>query len=284
MLKVLKSGENFAEPCALLLGGFDGLHAGHMSLVAAAKSTGLPVGATALCGNKAGGNLFTFAEREYIFEKAGLLFVLEEEFTEEFKRTSAEEYLNSLFSVIRAKAVFCGEDYRFGKDAAGTVELLRKLAPCPVTVLPLFLTGGKKISISDIKRLLQEGDAEDANGLLAYDYFVQGEVERGRQVGRTLGFPTLNLSYPQEKFPIADGVYGGYTETPAGRFSSIINFGSRPTFDVTEKKVEAYLKGFHGDLYGRIVRIYPEFYIRPIVKFSSEEELKIQLKKDIKHL
>lgn len=280
MLKVLRKGESFSEPCALLLGGFDGLHAGHMSLVAAARRTGLPLGATVLCGNKAGGNLFTFAEREYIFEKAGFSFVLEEEFTEEFKRIPAEEYLRSLFSRINAAAVFCGEDYRFGSGAAGTAELLQKLAPRPAEVLPLTLAGGRKVSVSEIKRWLQEGNVENANRLLAVDYFVQGEVEHGREVGRKYGFPTLNLSYPAGKFPIAEGVYGGYAQTPLGTYSAVINFGSRPTFGVDEKKIEAHLKDFRGDLYGAVVRVFPEVYLRGVVKFGSEEELSLQIEKD----
>lgn len=282
MLKVLGRGEKYSEPCALLLGGFDGLHAGHMSLLYAAKETGLPIGATLLCGNKKGGNLFTFAEREYIFEKAGLSFVLEEEFTRDFKHISPQDYLDLLFSRIRAAAVFCGEDYRFGSGAEGTAELLRTLAPCPVHVLPLTAENGKKVAVTDIKSLLGEGNIKSANRLLAFDYFVQGEVEHGREAGRTYGFPTLNLGYSAGKFLIADGVYGGRVETPLGTFSAIVNFGSRPTFGVDEKKIEAHLKDFCGDLYGAVVRVFPEQFLRPIRKFASAEELKKQLAEDRK--
>lgn len=284
MLKVLRRGEKYSAPCALLLGGFDGLHAGHMSLVAVARKTGLPIGATVLCGNKAGGNLFTLAEREYIFEKAGFSFVLEEEFTEEFRSISAEEYLNLLFSDIHASAVFCGEDYRFGKGAAGTIELLKKLAPCPVFVLPLASADGKKVSVSGIKRWLQEGKIESANRLLAEDYFIGGEVEHGREVGRSLGFPTANLSLAKEKFPILCGVYGGRAETDSGIYPAVINVGARPTFGLDEGKIEVHLKGFSGNLYGKTIRIFPAEYLRPIQKFSTEEELKNQLKKDIQRI
>lgn len=279
MLNILRGGERYREPCALLLGGFDGLHAGHMSLVAAARRTGLPLGATVLCGNKAG-VLFTFAEREYIFEKAGFSFVLEEAFTEEFKRIPAEEYLRTLFSRVNAAAVFCGEDYRFGSGAAGTAELLQKLAPCPAEVLPLTLADGKKVSVSEIKRFLQEGDVENANRLLAVDYFVQGEVEHGRQVGRSLGFPTANVSFDRGKLPLREGVYGGRVETDEGKYPAIVNVGARPTFGVAETKIEAHLKDFHCDLYGKRVRVFPESYLRPVVAFKGENELILQLEKD----
>ena len=284
MLKVLREGESFRESCALLLGGFDGLHAGHMELLAAAKRTGLPAGMTLLTGNKEGGNLFTFAEREIICERAGCAFVIEYPFTEELKNTPAKEFLKELFSRVNAKAVFCGEDFRFGKGAEGTPELLKTVAPCPVEIAPIKTADGKKVAASLIKEKIAGGDPEGANRLLFGNYFIRGEVERGRQVGRTYGFPTLNLSYPAGKFPVKEGVYAGYAETPAGKFPAIVNFGARPTFGVPEKKIEAYLKGFDGDLYGETVCVYPAKFLRPIRKFASEEELKNQLKEDVKRI
>lgn len=284
MLKVLHEGETYLEPCALLLGGFDGFHAGHETLLAAAQKTKLPVGLTAISGGKAGGDIFTFPEREALLGEMGFSFVLEIEFSEEFRNTSAEDFLCALFEKINAKAVFCGEDFRFGKGALGTPELLKKLAPCPVTVLPLKRKGGEKIATSAVKKLLAAGELASVNNILCGGFFVQGEVERGRGVGRTYGFPTLNVTYPKEKFCIKDGVYGGFAETPAGRFPAIINFGARPTFGLEEKKVEAYLKGFEGDLYGQTVRIYPTQFLRPIMKFESKAELENQLKKDIERV
>ena len=202
------------------------------------------------------------------------------EFTEQFKNTAAEEFIEQLFETIPAKAVFCGEDFRFGRGALGTPELLKALAPCPVEVLPLLGEAGQKVSVSQIKAYLSEGCIEEVNRLLSVGYFLEGRVERGRGVGHTLGFPTLNVSFPKEKFALLDGVYGGYVETKKGEYPAIINFGARPTFDVTERKVEAYLKGFSGDLYGRDVRIFPTKFLRPVQKFSSQEELINQLQKD----
>ena len=281
MLKLL-SGE--VAPCALLLGGFDGLHIGHSVLLKAAKETGLPVGATLLTGNKAGGNVFTFEEREGIFSRAGASFVLELPFTEELKNTSAQDFLKNLFSQVEAKAVFCGEDFRFGRHALGTPELVKELAPCPVRVLPLQTENGKKIATSQIKELLAIGDIRGANRLLLEPYFIRGRVEHGRKTGRTYGFPTINLTYPAEKFPIKEGVYGGSTRTPFGTFPALIHFGECPTFGVTYKKVEAYLKGFEGDLYDKTVEICPARYLRPVQKFAGREALEAQLERDMAYL
>lgn len=275
--------EKIDEPCALLLGGFDGLHVGHETLLSRARETGLPVGITAITNLKAGGDLFTLAEREHVFQKEGVLFVVELPF-EEIKDISAAQFLADLFANVRAEAVFCGADFRFGKDAAGSAEFLQQNAPCPVEICPIQMRGGKKVSITEVKEFLGKGDLPAVNSLLSGGYFVQGVVEHGRQVGRTYGFPTANVSFPAEKYLLREGVYRGYVETDGKTYSSIVNVGARPTFGVEQKKIEAYLHRFDGDLYGKIIRIYPTDFVRPIVKFASVEELKSQLKKDLETL
>ncbi len=280
MLNVLSWGQTYGQPCALLTGGFDGLHAGHMTLIAAAKKTGLPIGIMSISGGKRGGDVFTAQEREYIYARAGAAFALQISFTEEIRNTPAEVFACELLTKIPAAAVFCGEDFRFGKGACGTPELLRKIAPCPVEVLPLKTENGEKVSISRIKSLLSEGNMEAVNRLLACGYFLQGIVEHGRQVGRQYGFPTLNLAFPAEKYPVKEGVYGGYAETPKGEYPAIVNFGARPTFSLDTKLVEAHLVGFSGDLYGADVKVYFKRFLRPIMKFESAEALKNQLQKD----
>ena len=283
MLKFLHDGKKELDACALLLGGFDGLHLGHRLLLEEAKKTGLSVGITSIIGGK-GGCLFTAKEREVIFARTGVDFVYEIDFTDEVRSTSAEDFLRDLFDLIPTKAVFCGEDFRFGRDALGTPELLKKHTPCAVNVLKIAEWGGKKVSISTCKELLSCGELRKLNELLIEPYFMQGEVEHGRQVGRTYGFPTLNLTLPAEKLSPKEGVYGGYAETPKGRYKTIVNVGARPTFGVEEKKIEAYLDGFSGDLYGETVRIYPTEFYREITKFSNAYELKKQLEKDIERL
>lgn len=273
-------GKRYPAPCALLLGGFDGFHKGHAALLNEAKKCGLPVGLTSIAGCKAGGDVFTLAEREIIFERAGFSFVREIEFTEEFKNTSAEDFVKGLFLEIPVKALFCGEDFRFGRGASGTGERLKELAPCPVNVLPLTKSAGEKISASRLKKLVGEGETEALNALLSFPYFIEGIVEHGRQVGRTLGFPTANVSFGKGKLPLKEGVYGGRAETDSGTYRAVINVGSRPTFGVGEVKIEAHLQDFDGDLYGKRVLVFPERYLRPVAAFRTEGELISQLEKD----
>lgn len=284
MLKTIYFDNYRNTSCALMLGGFDGLHTGHLTLLDAAQKTGLPVAVTSISGNKRGGDVFTLPERQYIYRKNGISIDIEINFTDETKNTTAQDFLRRLFAEVNAGAVFCGEDFRFGKGALGTPQLLKALAPCPVTVLPLKTENGEKVAVSAVKEFLARGDLPAANRLLSGGYFLQGVVEHGRQVGRTYGFPTLNLSYPAGKYPVREGVYGGYAETPCGTFGAIVNFGARPTFGVEEKKAEAYLQGFSGDLYGAEVRLYPTEFYRPITKFENAAALRAQLEEDIGRL
>lgn len=291
-------GEDYSTPCALLLGGFDGLHLGHRALFREAKKSGLPIAVTTMTGGK-GRQLFTLSEREFLFERAGASAVCEIPFTENVRTMSAERFLGELFSHIHARLIVCGEDFRFGKDALGTPALLNERAPCPVTAVPIIgpdcmraeEEGGqmRKFSATACKRYLEKGELALLNACLYdfgtpfYDgaYFIGGVVEHGRQVGRSYGFPTLNLTAKAEKLLPPDGVYKGVCATPLGKFPTILNVGARPTFGVSERKIEAYLDGFSGDLYGAYVRVYPMEFLRPISAFPSAEALREQLLKDV---
>ena len=284
MLKIFRELSPDPQPCVLLLGGFDGLHAGHRTLLKAARKYGCPIGITSISGGKPGGDLFTFPEREYIYERAGISFVCEFVFSDRLKNTSAEAFVRQLLSCFAPRAVLCGSDFRFGKGALGTPQLLQEICPCPVEVHELMCIGGEKVSSSQIKRLLSAGAMSEVNALLQADYFIQGVVEHGRHVGHSLGFPTTNLTFPPEKFPLAEGVYGGYAETRDGVFAAIVNVGARPTFGVTERKVEAYLDGFDGDLYGSTLRVFPKRFYRPVQRFSDAAALREQLMQDIRRL
>ena len=277
----VKFGEKIERSCTLVLGAFDGLHAGHLALLKTAKEKGLPVVITTMSGGK-GKQLFTRAEREVVFADTGIDFVCEIPFTEALKNTSAEDFLKALLKSIAARQIVCGEDFRFGKNALGTPELLESFH-LPVTVVKTVRRNGEKVATSACKQLVLKNDFQLLKELLG-GYFIGGEVEHGREVGRTYGFPTLNLTISEDKLLPSDGVYGGFVVTPKGRFRSIINIGSRPTFGVTERKLEAHLLDFEGDLYGAVVQVYPTVFLRPITRFSSQEALKKQLQKDKERL
>ncbi len=286
MLKTVRLGgqsNTASNNTALLLGGFDGLHVGHRRLLQTAKDSGLSVGLMTIVGAKRENSLFTLAERENIFREAGADFVFELEFSR-IKDLSPEEFLDRLVQEFSPKLFVCGEDFRFGAGAKGMPEMIEKHTHVCVEILPLVEMSGVKVSASHIKTLLKAGKLEDANARLAHPYFLMGEVVRDRQVGRTMGFPTANIPYPEDKFPLKQGVYETQVEVDGKTYKGITNFGARPTFDNDRVLTETHLIDFAGELYGRTLKVEFLRYLREIQRFEGVEKLKEQLTKDIRQV
>ena len=178
-----------------------------------------------------------------------------------------------------------GTDYTFGAFGKGDVKYLTDYATehnqkhIVVETLNMF---NQKVSTSLIKESLKKGDIKKANALLDRPFSVCGTVVKDRQVGKKLGFPTVNICLENDKIAVKDGVYVGKVAFNGKSFLSIINCGARPTFSVSERVIEAHLIDFNGDLYGKQIEIYFLDYLRDIKKFESEEGLKEQLSLDVK--
>lgn len=278
----LTDNKNIAKGVTMLLGGFDGLHVGHRRLLSCAKQNGLPVGVMTIIGGKQG-NLFTFEERERIFTQNGVDFVFELPF-DEIKDLSPTQFIELLCEKFNPKLFVCGEDFRFGAGALGTPEILKQSTQVRVEILPLVEIEGEKISSRQIKTLLSCGEIQKANALLGEAFSLTGKVEKDRQVGRTMGFPTANIPYAKEKFPLKKGVYETRVRLDGVEYKGITNYGARPTFDNEKITTETYLDGFSGDLYGKILTVSFTRYLRDIQKFDSIDELKKQLQEDIRRV
>lgn len=272
--------KEYAAPCVMLLGGFDGLHIGHRELIRSASGYGLPIGVMTIKGGK-GMSLFTMEERAAMFGEQGLSFCYPVAFTDEVRNTTKEDFIRDLLSRFNAKAFVCGEDFRFGRGAEGTPEFIREYTGIPVHVHPILCVGGKKVSTSGIKDCVGQGNMPAANSLLLRPFFLRGTVEEGRHTGRRIGFPTANLTYPAEKFPMREGVYAIHAALDGRVIYGIANFGPCPTFGITFRKAEAYFDGYEGDLYGKRIDLCFDAYIRPICRFESGEALAEQLRRDI---
>ena len=285
MLKTVHLTEqlNSVQGAAMMLGGFDGLHVGHRRLLACAKESGLPVGLMTIVGGKEEENLFTFAEREEIFRLAGADFVFELPF-EEIKGLSPQAFLQLLEKEFSPKLLVCGEDFRFGAKAVGTPKMIKESTQVCVEVLPLVEIEGEKVSSTTIKALLEKGQVERVSELLTHNFFLMGEVYADRKIGRTIGFPTANIRYPEGKFPLKIGVYETRVCVDGCTYKGITNYGARPTFEENTVVTETYLDGFSGDLYGKELKVEFVRYLRDIVKFNSVDELKNQLTKDIERV
>lgn len=269
--------------CVMLLGGFDGLHAGHKKLVARARSYGLPVGAMTIVGGKTGNSLFTTTERRVLFKNAGVDFLFELPFAE-IRTLSFVEFAKLLEEKFAPKAFVCGDDFRFGYMAQGTPETLAGATHVRVETVELLKINGEKIGSTAIKESLTSGRIEKANALLGEEFFLIGKVYKDRQVGRTIGFPTANIRYPEHKFPLKKGVYETRVTVDGQEYKGITNYGARPTFDNEDTLTETYVDGFDGDLYGKTLRVRFVRYLRDIEKFDGAEELRAQLREDIRRV
>ena len=286
--------EKREKRCVLALGYFDGVHIGHRAVVAAAKElaeeSGAECGVFTFAGDLGGrfgkehGMVYTTEERkELLLEDCGADFVYAAPCDEAFFALTKEAFLDWLEQRFPVEGYACGFDYTFGKGGAGNADFLRQYAAKrgrSFRAVEALTVGGEKVSSTEVKRLLREGEIEKANALLTRPYFVTGKVIRERGVGRAIGFPTVNLYPSDEKLRLKNGVYGGHAEADGKEYKAIVNYGSRPTFGLYAPLVEAHLIGYDGNLYGRTMRISFDTFLRDIRKFKGEEELKEQLQKD----
>ena len=273
-----KKGGN-KRGCALLLGGFDGLHKGHERLVSVAKQSGLPVAAICISGGK-GAPLFTAGERKRVFYENGISAVYPLRY-DEIKDVSAKEFAREVKEKIAPARCYCGEDFRFGAGGTADGRDFQAFSGVPVQTIPLLKDEkGEKIGAEQIKLLLSCGNVRAANALLCGDFFLTGEVIKDRGVGRTIGFPTANIAYPAEKFRIKQGVYETAANIAGKEYKGITNFGARPTFFNDAVVTETYFLGFSGDLYGKTLTLRFKRFLREIRAFQSADELKNQLDYD----
>ena len=278
------------DKLSLTLGYFDGFHLGHQALAFKAFEASEGLNAILLFDlpvssfpNRNSTACLSSLEQKLIqasrnrFERA---YVLEAD-SSFFDKTS--EDFEKLLSCLGATSLFVGEDFTYGKNARGNAESLVS-SGFKVEVVPLLEKEGKKVSSSSIKELIQNGLLEEANERLGYPYEIKGEVVHGRGLGRSLGFPTANLKLEMDYVLPHDGAYLGFAYVRGLPRKAMISIGTNPTLgEDNARSIEAHILDFDEDLYGRNLTLAFLKQIRPVIRFSSLEELKAQLSLD-KHL
>ncbi len=288
-METIRYGERNDEKIILLLGFFDCLHKGHLELIKEAKVLrDVKHCKIALFTFKnddfsKNGTLLCYGERIEKAERFGVDCVVAASFDERFKNTSYKDFFNELTKTLNIDSVICGFDYRFGKNAEGNADILSELCSkkgIPIFIIPKTEANGEKISTTRIKALLESGKICEANELLGEPYSITGKVVKGRHVGREIGFPTANINVSKYKFRIKCGVYKTHVFIGDVRYESITNYGARPTFDLDFVLTETFIKDFSADIYGKVITVFFDDYIREIEKFYDIEKLKEQLEKD----
>jgi riboflavin kinase / FMN adenylyltransferase len=278
MIVARAPGELAPAERAVALGTFDGVHRGHRAVIDAVKATGLR--STVLTFDPhprlvLGYDvqlLTTFERRLELLEEAGPDEVLIVEFTQELSRHEPEEFVADYLTAIGTRVVVAGENFRFGAGRRGDVALLRSLG---LDVRPVPLVPG--VSSSRIRELVREGDLPGAAALLGRPFELEGDVVYGDRRGGTLGFPTANLSPDPHALVPAYGIYAG--EALGHRVAASI--GVNPHYGGSERRIEAFLLDFEGDLYGSRLRLELWERLREERAFASEEDLVAQIAADV---
>ena len=282
------------EKRVVALGYFDSVHIGHVAVLSKAKQTAEQLRAKTLVftfddglkkilGFSNTDNVYTKSERENIYKSLGMDEVFFAPIDKEFLGLDKKQFLDYLNENFEIVAYVCGEDYRFGKGGQGDVQYLKEYArerSQQVVIAPVVLVNGEKVSSTLVKQLLIDGKIAEANSVLCKKYSVTGVVFEDRKVGRSIGFPTVNIKAEKNKQQLKSGVYAGSVQIDGKDYRAIINYGARPTFNLEEKLIEAHIIDFNGNLYGKQLTLYFDSFMREIKKFESTEQLIYQLKMD----
>lgn len=286
------------EPTVLSLGKFDGLHRGHellMKCIAEKKKEGLaaaiftfdiPPQKQVLQNEQK--ILTTNEEKEKLFERIGIDYLIECPFTTEIMCMEAEDFIEMIVTRLHVKYMVVGTDFHFGHNRRGDYRMLQEYAGeygYEVEVVDKMQEDGRDISSTFVREEISKGNMEKANELLGYDYFVEGTILHGRKLGKAvLGIPTINLIPPVEKLLPPFGVYVTQTEWQGRQYPGISNVGCKPTIEGENPiGVETHLFDFSEDVYGNDVKVSFLSRVREERKFDSLEALKTQMEADIQY-
>lgn len=278
------------------LGMFDGVHKGHQQIIknlkkftdseqlSAAILTFWPHPRKVLQPDFDLKLLNTLEEKLILLEQFGIEKVFIQEFDEEFRNLSGEDFVQQiLLDKINMKHLIIGYDHHFGKNRSGDFQLLQKMSKThgfKVEQTEAFLENDLAVSSTKIRHALQEGDILTANSFLGYPYPISGWVVKGQQLGRTLGFPTANLEVNPLKLLPKNGAYIVEVMVHGSRYKGMLSIGTNPTVKGTAKTVEVYILNFNQDIYGEHLTVLFRDFLHEEIDFGSLEKLQERLKID----
>ena len=304
MVKKIKDYRNFNiseadKKSILLIGNFDGLHIGHQKLFSLAKKFKrkykLKIGVVTfnpmpkMFFNKSIKNfrISSINEKKIILKNLGIDFIINKKFDKKFSKINADNFIKKiLYKKIRAKYIFVSNNFRFGNKREGNVKKLifsEKLFGFKVIKPKPLIKKNKIVSSTLIRKLLEKGHLKKANKLLNRNWSIEGVVEKGRQIGKKIGFPTCNIDI--KDYVIAmPGVYAVrvYQKNKRSYLKGIANLGYRPTFKQKKILLEVHFFNFSGNLYNKHLSVEFIKFIRKEKKFKNVNQLQKQIKSDLK--
>lgn len=278
----------------ITIGTFDGVHLGHRkiidALVAQSRSvqgesvliTFEPHPRKIVHPSESLQLITTLEEKAGLLAETGIDHVVVVPFTREFADQPAEKYIEDfLIGRFKPHTIIIGYDHHFGKDRKGNFHLLAQMADryqYTLLEIPKYLIDEIGVSSTKIRNALLQSDVETANRLLGYSFFFEGEVIRGDQLGRQLGYPTANLRYTDsEKIRLGHGVYAVTVEVEGQIRKGMMSIGNRPTLENSDERVEVNIFDWDQDIYGKKIKVTVNRFLRQQEKYESLDALKQQL-------
>ena len=281
---------------AIAIGKFDGLHRGHRALIELVKNekkNGLVPAVFAfarapkeLIGSEKQKYILTAAEKRMFMEKNGVEVLVEQPLNDVIISTEPEAFIRDiLVGRLSVKKIFCGSDFHFGHKRLGDVDFLRKFEKkygYETIVIDKLKYGERDISSTYIREEISKGSMKLINELLGYPYTMLGVVLEGQKLGRTLGFPTVNITPDEDKLLPPNGVYFTKAIIDGRQYDAITNVGIRPSVKGSGfVNVETHILDFEQDMYGKTLELQFFEFERPEQKFESLSELKTAVHRDI---
>lgn len=281
------------------LGSFDGLHKGHLSLIKktvelAKKINGMSIVYTfknhprkfikSIDNPKL---LLDNESKKEILKKENVDLVYFEEFNEDYMKLSPEEFVKYLCEKFNVKGIVVGFNYRFGYKNSGDVNLLKKLSKIynyELYVMEPCTYNEEAISSTKVRQALIRGALNEANEMLTRPFFIKGEVVHGKQLGRTIGFPTANIKLEENLIIPKRGIYATKVHIGNDIYFGATNIGYNPTVNGEKMSIETNILKFNEDIYGKTIKLEFLERIRDEKKFKDLNELKIQLKMDTNYI
>ncbi|MGN7383481.1 bifunctional riboflavin kinase/FAD synthetase [Paenibacillus sp. SAFN-117] len=294
--------EGMPSSQVMAIGEFDGVHLGHREVISRAVQTGASLDLPAsvmtfdphpravLGHDNYTQSLTPLAKKLELFEQMGVHCTYIVEFHPEFAKLTPAEFVEQFLMPLGVSSVIVGFDFRFGHRGSGTPDTLCELSRgrFAVEVVRPFLMDGEKVSSTRIREHLKAGQMEEARTLLGRRYTVRGLVVEGDKRGRTIGFPTANIDPAESEAYVmpANGVYAVRVIWEGNVYYGAANIGVKPTFSGDRKLpvLEVHLLDYEGDLYGRSLEVEFLYFIRSERKFSSVDELIMQIGTDVKDI
>jgi riboflavin kinase/FMN adenylyltransferase len=280
------------------IGTFDGVHLGHRKIIERIKQLAKASGGETVIltffphprmilhpEDQALKMINTMDEKAELLEQLGVDHLIITPFSRDFSNQTAEEYVRDiLVNKIGTKKIVIGYDHRFGKDRMGGLSELQQMAPVydfEVVEIPEQDIHDVAVSSTRIRNALLGDEIELANEFLGYSFFITGKVNRGDQIGRTIGYPTANILIEETyKLIPADGIFAVKVILDGQEYKGMGYIGHRPTINGMTRNIEVNIFDFNRDIYTQDIRMEFLYYVRGDIKFTSLEDLTIQLGKD----